>query len=160
MHSGFLAKQTGTLGLRSLNFLQALTPSPQSSNPIIDNTILLSALAFTDDSDPWTTPLACTQALTFLSQHTSQTHSASFLVTYLLQSVIRPLFSKSRPSTVTASGRKAMPSSLPPKHHDFTAEQTSKPWKYEAPYSLALLEFCVENVSVRTPSPPSFSQRY
>ena len=40
-----------------------------------------------------------------------------------------------------------MPSSAPPKHHDFTAEETSKPWKYEAPYSFVVLEFCVENAS-------------
>lgn len=53
-----------------------------------------------------------------------------------------------------------MPSSLPPKHHDFTTEQTSKPWKYEAPYSLALLEFCVENASVCPPPFPSFLVPY
>jgi len=87
------------------------------------------------------------QALIFLSHHESQIHSISFLVTYLLQSVIRPLFSKSRPSTITSSGRKAMPSTAPLKHHDFTAEETSKPWKYEAPYSFVVLEFCVQNAS-------------
>jgi hypothetical protein len=40
-----------------------------------------------------------------------------------------------------------MASTAPPKHHDFAAEQTSKPWKYEAPYSFAVLEFCVEKAS-------------
>ncbi|PMD29993.1 hypothetical protein L207DRAFT_642083 [Hyaloscypha variabilis F] len=145
IHSGFLAKQTGTLGLRSLNFLHALTPPSLDPPPPIDNAILLSVLTFTNDEDPWTTSSARSQALNFLSHYTSQTHSSSFLITYLLQSVIRPLFSKSRPSTITSSGRKAMPSSLPPKHHDFTAEQTSKPWKYSAPYSLALLEFAVQS---------------
>lgn len=40
-----------------------------------------------------------------------------------------------------------MPSTAPPKHHDFTAEEMSKPWKYEAPYSFVVLEFCVKNAS-------------
>jgi len=147
-----LTQQKAALGLRSLIFL--LTLFPLGSD--IDTQILLSVIAFCSPNDPWSTPLTAHLSNEVLSHHKDQTSSLEFITTYLLQSVLRPLFSKSHPSTITESGRKAMPSSAPPKRHDFVAERNQKPWKYEAPYSIAVFSWAVSNASVRL-SPPLHS---
>lgn len=83
-----------------------------------------------------------------LEEDTKQVESSEFVVDYILQKLIRPLFSKSRPSTVTETGRKAMPSSEPPKRFDIDAEKKDKPWKYRDAYTITVFEWVVENASV------------
>lgn len=120
-----------------------------SSPSIISNQELLSALAFTSSSDPWTDGANIQLSDQFLSNNDRQAKDPGFIVNYLLQTTLRPLFSKSRPDTITESGRKAMPSSAPARRYDFVQEKSQKPWKYEAPYSIAVLEWVVKVASVR-----------
>lgn len=70
---------------------------------------------------------------------------------FLLQGCIRPLFSRSRPSTVTETGRKAIESSKPLKRFDVEAEKRDKPWKYREVYAVTVLVWVVEHASVLLP---------
>jgi hypothetical protein len=136
----------GKIGLKAIRTLQGLLPC----SPLPDQ-ILLSLLAFTSSHDPWTAPSSLSDSTHILSSssQTSHLHSQDFIIQFLLQSFIRPLFSKSKPSTVTAAGRKAMPSSGPqPKYDISEMDRNSRPWKYEAAYSVTVFGWAIENVPV------------
>ncbi|CZR63290.1 uncharacterized protein PAC_13187 [Phialocephala subalpina] len=140
-----LARYKGILGLSCLKILLQ-DPSAKGSSQL-DSTILISIIAFTVPRDPWTTPAAKKIAESLLSAHCIEVQSEKFVV-YVLHVFIRPLFSKSKPDTITSAGRKAMPSSAPPKRHDVTAsDRASKPWKYESPYSVAVFAWLAKVAS-------------
>lgn len=108
---------------------------------------LLSCVVYSS-RDAWITSSVSKIAMDDLSKHNEQVSSREFIVDFLLQSFIRPLFSKSKPSSITSTGRKAMPSSEPAKRFDVGAEKRDKPWKYEVVYAVTVLEWVVENSSV------------
>jgi hypothetical protein len=141
-----IARQKGIAGLSTLQSLLSLyTKSPS----ILDPQILLSLIAFTSARDPWTTPLAVSNTTSVLSKHAHQTHTPSFIIDYILQQFIRPLFAKSKPEAITASGRKAMPSSAPPRRFESADQElTSKRWMYQVPYTITVFEWIVANSSV------------
>jgi hypothetical protein len=144
-----LIHQKSTLGL-SIQILITNLSLPHLKT--LDPKILISLIAYTSPSDPWTTPTTIQLAKYLLNLYTSQTHSQDFILT-LLNAFIRPLFSHSKPSTITSTGRKAMPSSAPPPRYDAAAEKTSKPWKYEAVYAFRAFAWAVENAPVGYLSP-------
>jgi len=136
----------GKIGLKAIRTLQDLYPS----SPLPDQ-ILLSLLAFASSHDPWTTPSSLFDSTHMLSSPSQsiRLHSQDFIIQFLLQSFIRPLFSKSKPSTVTAAGRKAMPSSGPqPKYDVSEMDRKSRPWKYDAIYSVTVFGWAIQNVPV------------
>ena len=135
-------------GFKCLATLQALYPYPPKE---LDYSILLAAIAYSS-RETWTTPDLAKSTSSLLSTHAHQTSTPEFIIVYLLQGFIRPLFSKSRPSTVTETGRKAMPSSAPHKHFDFDTEKRNKPWKYQDVYAVTVFEWTVEKASVCRPS--------
>lgn len=120
----------------------------------VDAKVLIAILAFTSEKDDWTTPksVSVAESILALCSIQRQTSAPDFVRQTLLHDFIRPLFSASKPESITNSGRKAMPSSAPPKRHDFTNEKAQQPWRYEAPHSIAVLEWAVKNASV--PPPP------
>ncbi|RDL40006.1 uncharacterized protein BP5553_04346 [Venustampulla echinocandica] len=140
-----LTQHASTLGLQSLNLL--ITQIPSSPQKTLDPQILLSLIAFTNPSDPWTTQAASDTAHSLLSKYTAQTLTSDFIISFLLQSFIRPLYSKSKPTSITSAGRKAMPSSAPPKRFEAAdLDRSSKPWKYEVVYSITIFKWAVENI--------------
>lgn len=145
-----LARHKGTLGLSALKYLLGFFPeSPNKSSTQLDPNILTAILAFTSSRDSWTTSAAQGLAQSLLSFYTSQIHSKEFIIDHVIQSFIRPLFSKSKPEAITSTGRKAMPTSAPPKKHDVAElDRGSRPWKYEAPYSVTVFAWAVNNASV------------
>lgn len=141
-----LARYKGILGLSCLKTLLQ-DPFAKTSNEL-DPKILISILAFTSTRDPWTTPAAKKLAERLLSSHCIQVQSENFIV-YVLHVLIRPLFSKSKPDAITSTGRKAMPTSAPPKRHDVAAsDRAAKPWKYETPYSISVFSWLAKVASV------------
>jgi hypothetical protein len=141
-----LAHQKATLGLQSLQTLITQLSSPRPST--LDPRIVLSLIAFTSLQDLWTTPTTLQLSQSLLSLYTTQTHSPDFILTSLLNTFIRPIFSHSKPSTITSSGRKAMPSSAPAPKFDAGAERSSKPWKYEVVYAVRVFAWAVEKAPV------------
>jgi hypothetical protein len=138
------------LGLSCLQILitQFSAPYPK----ILDPKILISLITYTSPNDPWTTQTTTQLAKHLLTLYTSQIRSQEFILA-VLNTFIRPLFSHSKPSTITSTGRKAMPSSAPIPRYDAAAEKTSKPWKYEAVYAVRVFAWAVENAPVSFLSP-------
>lgn len=150
-----IAKQKGHLGLQSLRILGNLH---SDSNTQLDARILLAIIAFSSTRDLWTTPSSLRIAKQLLTSHSSIIKSSKFINEDVLQSFIRPLFSKSKPSAITSTGRQAMPTSAPPKRYNIQEQdRSSRPWKYDAVYSTTVFVWTVENASV---SPPCLSFGY
>ena len=147
------ARQRGTLGLQSIYKLLQLPDTQQKCVPT-SSEFLISILAFTSAGDVWSTPtsLATAQQLLTLPSIQNSLQAPDFVSVDILQGFIRPLFSASKPRTVTSAGRKAMPSSAPLKRHDFSEERASKPWLYETVYAVTVLEWAVREISVRITS--------
>jgi len=149
-------KQTqylATHGLSTLNHLHSLYPIPSSTLP---PEILLSLIVYTSSRDAWTQSSLSSLATSLLTNYETQTSNLEFIKDYLLEKVIKPLFSKSRPETVTASGRAAMASSAPGKRYDVEAEKASQPWRYRDIWAVGILEWIVETSNVRSPYFSSF----
>ncbi|RWA13045.1 hypothetical protein EKO27_g2072 [Xylaria grammica] len=84
------------------------------------------------------------------SEKTPKTEQARFITEDVLTGFLRPLFAKSRPSTVTASGRPAAFPEPPSRYSqgdgfggadDVTV---TKPWKYTQRYAVTVFEWAVE----------------
>ncbi|KAK3944819.1 mitochondrial CCA tRNA nucleotidyltransferase [Diplogelasinospora grovesii] len=75
----------------------------------LDTQVLFTLVAFTDDDrDGWSTPELRGKAETILEKHLLPTPDRrEYLMLEMLQSYLRPLFSRSRPATITSSGRRA-----------------------------------------------------
>ncbi|KAF3767499.1 hypothetical protein M406DRAFT_252813, partial [Cryphonectria parasitica EP155] len=78
-------------------------------------------------------------------QLSSHVQKDDFIVETILKGYLRPMFSRSRPRTVTASGRKAeFPDENDP-HRGLTDETKEvKPWKYADHRSIAVFEWAVQ----------------
>ncbi|KAI1108327.1 hypothetical protein F5Y14DRAFT_445539 [Nemania sp. NC0429] len=168
--------RNGLLGLRILSQLIALAPR---GGLVFPARTLLSVVAFTDRHDPWTSD-SCAQLARSLLSHAfggttplphlprdaeagrekspiekrtaaSASDQAAFITEDVLTGFLRPLFAKSRPTTVTASGRPAAFPEPPPRYSqgdgfggggDVTA---AKPWKYARRYAVTVFAWAVEN---------------
>ncbi|KAL2070390.1 hypothetical protein VTL71DRAFT_13416 [Oculimacula yallundae] len=146
------ARQKGNLGLQIILKLLTLPEISKSSSIPIGKEVLISILAFTSARDIWSTStsLATTQQILALPLIQSGLEAPDFISIDILQQFIRPLFSASKPRTVTAAGRKAMPSTAPLKRYDFDDEKASRPWLYKTVYALAVLEWAVGAISSST----------
>lgn len=112
---------------------------------------LLTVISFTAPAvaDPWTTQETCEIARDLLSQQLLHKFNQSDLIETILKEYLRPVFSKSRPKAVTASGRKAeFPDEEDP--HRGLADDTKevKPWKYEDHRAIAVFHWVVVTTDV------------
>ncbi|RYP17294.1 hypothetical protein DL765_004585 [Monosporascus sp. GIB2] len=130
----------GTLGLKILSKLRAkhhITLGPST---------LISITAFINTEDPWTTIESASLARELLDerfQPQSREQRSKFITEDILSDFLRPLFSKSRPATVTASGRKAE-FVEPSRYDNANAEaEARKPWKHGQRYAITVFEWAV-----------------
>ncbi|RAL65756.1 hypothetical protein DID88_005422 [Monilinia fructigena] len=144
-------KSNNTKGKYTLCILSISNLFEIYSKPLYQpkDSTLLSLLPFTNTANPWTTPQSQQIATAILEKHNLYIQSPEFLVTYLLQSFIRPIFSKMpAPKSVTASSRKAAPSSAPPRHFDIRESSPSRqPWRSNIPYTIPVLKWIIESIS-------------
>ncbi|AEO55170.1 hypothetical protein MYCTH_2051209 [Thermothelomyces thermophilus ATCC 42464] len=130
------SEQCRDLAVPGVEILEALVK--RTASPVrLDDEVLLTLLAYTDETRPQR-PSTETKATAdrLLQQQLLGVPGAptkeQFITETVLQTFLRPLFSKSKPSTITASGRKAeyvdgaasRAESMP----DDTAQ--TKPWKF------------------------------
>lgn len=106
-----------------------------------DAQVLYTVTALADAGQPWTTDSAAATAARLLTDHFQSADSqskAEWIVDGILKQYLRPLFARSRPATVTESGRKAAfttdagRSSNTGAKRDTTNSESpqAKPWKY------------------------------
>ncbi|RYP66596.1 hypothetical protein DL769_006003 [Monosporascus sp. CRB-8-3] len=130
----------GALGLKILSKLRTKHHAKLSTSTLI------SITAFTNAEDPWTTTESASLAQELLDepfQPRSQEQRNKFITEDILSNFLRPLFSKSRPTTVTASGRKA--EFVEPSRYDNASAEAEarKPWKYGQRYAITAFEWAV-----------------
>ncbi|KAL1869902.1 hypothetical protein Daus18300_005363 [Diaporthe australafricana] len=109
---------------------------------------LLTVISFTNPvvTDPWTTQEACDLAQHLLTEQILHHYNQPALIETILKDYLRPLFSKTRPKAVTASGRKAeFPEEDDP--HRGLADDTKevKPWKYADHRAITVFHWVVLN---------------
>lgn len=114
---------------------------------------LISAAAFTSSDESWTTTASAELSRKLLEDHfgsqvEQQQKRAKFITEDVLSDLLRPLFSKSRPATVTASGRKA--EYVEPSRYDNASAEAEarKPWKYGRRYAITVFEWALLNSDV------------
>lgn len=130
-------------GLRALGLLAQKLPGR------LDDAALLTTIAFADESEPWATEATFKLASDLLTQQLDEdTVKGQFIAEAVLRDYLRPLFSKSRPATVTASGRKA--EYIDPERQSGLPDDSrkTKPWKYEDLRAIPVLSWAVEAADV------------
>ncbi|RYP89249.1 hypothetical protein DL770_004468 [Monosporascus sp. CRB-9-2] len=130
----------GTLGLKILSKLRA------KHHIKLGASTLISITAFINTEDPWTTTESASldrELLDECFQPQPQEQRTKFITEDILSNFLRPLFSKSRPATVTASGRKA--EFVEPSRYDNASAEAEarKPWKYGQRYAITVFEWAV-----------------
>ncbi|KAI0837781.1 hypothetical protein F5Y06DRAFT_64328 [Hypoxylon sp. FL0890] len=138
-------QRKGELGLRAI---EQLTKVPSKAPLQLQRSTLLRLTAFTDAADPWATAESSALARSLLEaqlQSLGESEAKSFIVEDILTEFLRPLFSKSRPAAVTASGRKA--EYVEPSRYDSIDRETpeTKPWKYTHRYAVTVFAWAVQH---------------
>ncbi|KAL1841849.1 hypothetical protein VTJ49DRAFT_6526 [Mycothermus thermophilus] len=120
---------TSDAGLQAIETLTSHHP-----NVRLDDDVLLTLLAYTDSTEPWHTDNRSAIATKLLEQQFSIGGSSKekFLAETVLQRYLRPLFSRSKPPSVTASGRKAEYAEGNVSRGEGMPDESAriKPWKY------------------------------
>ncbi|RYP74837.1 hypothetical protein DL771_002758 [Monosporascus sp. 5C6A] len=130
----------GTLGLKILSKLSAMYHIKLSASTLISTT------AFINTEDPWTTTESAGLARELLDERfrvQSQEQRTKFITEDILSNFLRPLFSRSRPTTVTASGRKAEFVETSRYDNASAEAEARKPWKYGQRYAITVFEWAV-----------------
>ncbi|OAA51101.1 hypothetical protein BBO_01048 [Beauveria brongniartii RCEF 3172] len=106
----------------------------------VDNALLLYIVPYTDAGQSWTTESAASTAKRLLDRYLSGQKEQEFIIGSVLQSHLRPLFSKSS-SSVTAEGRPAL-YRAPPPPAGFYAQKAA--WKEAGPHIVTLFDWAVQ----------------
>ncbi|KAI1383623.1 uncharacterized protein F4822DRAFT_83069 [Hypoxylon trugodes] len=129
-------------GIKILNKLANL---PLQAPLRFQPSTLLRLAAFTDSADPWSTSSdAARKLLEAQLQQLDDAQKKSLIGDEILTKFLRPLFSKSRPAAITASGRKA--EYVEQSRYDNADRETpeTKPWKYAHRYAIAVFAWAVQ----------------
>ncbi|KAI1135035.1 hypothetical protein F5Y05DRAFT_190239 [Hypoxylon sp. FL0543] len=138
-------RRKGELGLRAI---EKLTKIPSDQQLQLRRSTLLHLTAYTEAADPWATAESSALAQDLLDtqlQSLGESQTRTFVVEEILTKFLRPLFSKSRPPAVTASGRKA--EYVEPARYDSIDRETpeTKPWKYTHRYAVTVFAWAVQH---------------
>ncbi|OIW32451.1 hypothetical protein CONLIGDRAFT_712778 [Coniochaeta ligniaria NRRL 30616] len=130
-------------GLTALT--QLWSHSSKTQDDTLDSDSLATLIALSDTSESWTTPTTAVLASNLLQQQLATLDPTTFLVETILKGYLQTLFSKSRPPTVTASGRKAAfpDDDLARKQGLPDDSARTKPWKYADLRSLSVLAWAI-----------------
>ncbi|KAL2140987.1 hypothetical protein VTI28DRAFT_2992 [Corynascus sepedonium] len=109
----------------------------QAVSPVwLGDEVLFTLLACADETQTWPRPETKTTAERLLEQQLKNVPDAptkeKFLTETVLQTYLRPLFSKSKPASVTASGRRAEYADGAANRGESMPDESAliKPWKY------------------------------
>lgn len=132
----------GALGLAILRTLQ------EEHHVTLDPRVLLTITIYTSVQDPWMLAETAPMARAILDEALADNDKKTSLITStILSDFLRPLFSKSRPATVTASGRKAefVETTRYSGSLNDPSELETKPWKHAHRYAISVFEWAVQN---------------
>jgi hypothetical protein len=137
------SREMAPLGLKVLRVL-----SEEYSAAFSEDTVL-TVISFTGPKDPWTTQEACDLAGALMTEQLAHHQDLSTLNEGILKGYLRPLFSKSKPKAVTASGRKAAFPEEDDTHRGLMDETKEvKPWKYVDHRATTVFQWVVSTATV------------
>lgn len=115
---------------------------------------LLTIVAFADETQDWGAPeTAAIAAVLLLGQllTASRLTQEQFISETILQRHLRPLFSRSKPASLTASGRKAAYADSSAARGQSIPDDTAqtKPWKYTDLRAIPAVAWAVSHADVR-----------
>jgi hypothetical protein len=136
-----------SLGIQSLEALMKL------ASPVrLDDEVLLTLVAFADQTRDWTTPEAKAAATRLLEQQfrDAMPTKEHFITEVVLQSYLRPLFSRAKPASITASGRKAEYADSSAARGENIPDDSAltKPWKYTDLRAIPAVAWAVHEADV------------
>lgn len=140
---------TADAGLQAIEILTS-----QHQTIRLDDDVLLTLLSFTDDSESWHSNNRGIIATRVLEQQFALPGATptkdQFLADTVLQRYLRPLFSRSKPASVTASGRKAEYSEGALSRGESMPDESvrTKPWKYNDLRAIPAVAWAVHEVQV------------
>jgi hypothetical protein len=118
----------------------------------LDDEVLYALLVRTDQRTTWGSRESTAMALALLEEQFSIPGSPTkeqFITDSVLQRYLRPLFSKSKPSSITASGRKAEYQDTATRGESMPDDSAlTKPWKYTDLRAIPALEWAVREADV------------
>ena len=141
------------LAISSLG-LQALETLVKGTNlERLDDEILLTLVSFTDETQDWANPETAKIATALLEQQFSSDSLSreKFITETVLQRYLRPLFSRSKPASITASGRKAEYTDSSAARGQSIPDDTAqtKPWKYTDLRAIPAVSWAISQADVR-----------
>jgi hypothetical protein len=114
-----------------------------------DDQTLFLVIGLAETNSPWTTERSSSVASKILGEQVRGREVPELVVEVVLRNYLRPLFSKSKPATVTAAGRKAEYPENSDREHGLPDEtRRTKPWKYEDFRAIPVLGWAVEQADV------------
>lgn len=145
-------------GLSILSHLEKITPTQDGDQLLA----MIACLAtFTDQREPWSSPAASEQAISFLNyifetEGRRRPQKLKALLTDLLQLHVKPVFAKFQSSVITQQGRKAI---------DLTSrdaapqepEEETKPWKFKKAYIISVYGWVLNQLDVNAPPSTRYS---
>ena len=136
-------------GIRLLAHLHQIIPALRCP---VSLDLLACLASFTDSRDPWTRLEACEAATGLLNDHLSQlaasdSQTLSPILINLLETCVKPLFSKTKTSLLTDQSRKAL-YPLPSPLEGSAAETELKPWKFHDVYILTVFRWILNHLDV------------
>ena len=140
------------LGPYGLSVLLALS---QHGDARLSEESMITVLSFTSVKDPWTATketAALADDIVELQFCRPDYNFEVFVVDTILKGYLRPLFSKSKPASVTSSGRKAEFPEDSDAHRGLEQETAqSKPWKYADLRAIPVFHWAVTVAFVSLP---------
>ncbi|KAH8202972.1 hypothetical protein TruAng_002806 [Truncatella angustata] len=150
VHGIIQSDESGSIA--SLRALQAGLQSDQLNENYGGDSKSAAAIAeyvaktYSNAHDPWSSSSSAAVAHSILDKQLPDKGKKIALITStIISNFLRPLFSKSRPATVTASGRKAefVETSRYAGSFNDPSEQDLKPWKHSYRYAISVFEWAV-----------------
>jgi hypothetical protein len=131
-----------------LTALSKLVQHQESSGLDLNSQDLITICAFADGKETWSTEQTTALATDILRECLSKNSEEAFAIETILKGYLRPLFSKSRPATVTESGRKAEYLDSDGKRGLPDETRRTKPWKYQDLRAIPAFSWVVDSADV------------
>ncbi|EEP80010.1 predicted protein [Uncinocarpus reesii 1704] len=134
------ARIKATLGLTLLKELYRFIPIDETTDPPHSVAVLA---AFTDPSDPWTTPTAASAANFLLKPYGRLCQTKSTLFEDVLTRFVKSSFLKTKTPAITSAGRKDVHPVKQPKFDPGLFDKSSKPWKHKDVFVVTILSWTI-----------------
>lgn len=131
-----------------LESMELLNEQFMTSEAETEPAVLLSLIAYTNPDDPWNSDVTQRCANQILGRHQEQLLAPAFIIDHVLRGYIKPLFSSSKPPTVTPQGRKVISTASVSTYAQNDLDRSRKPWKFQHVSAVTVLGWAIKEMNV------------